>query len=139
MDVKINDAVFLVHWVVSRSVSEVCRRSRLPMKAVLTEAARLRADRWAMPYRPLEDTAPKRDRKAVLAPLPEDPDCDAWVDDDGRTWTLAGRIGRKAGCYKCGKAVGPNGYNRLAKGGDPGKRCACAGCVKAVSLPTDAG
>lgn len=134
-DVKIGDAVFLTHWFVSRSVAEVVRRNGRPMAEVLAEAARFHRAGWALPYRPLEDPAPPRNPRIVLAPFADDPDGLARVDGDGRAWVPAARSGRGATCQRCGGAVGPNGFNRLSKRGDPGRRFACPGCAKSVSLP----
>jgi hypothetical protein len=137
MDVKLNDAVFLVHWVVSRSVAEVGRRWHEPMTAVLNNAARLRADGWDIPSRPLEDTSPRPNRKPVLASMREDPSCDIWVDGEGSAWVVAGQGGRRCPCYRCGRRTGPNGYHRLNRKGEPGRRTACPECVKVVTLPRE--
>jgi hypothetical protein len=137
MEVAIADAVFLTHWFVSRSVAEVGRRQTEPMTAVLTAAARLRADGWDLPYRPLEDTAYKPGRKPVLAPLRDDPDGGAWGDADGATWTPAGKAGRTAVCCRCGRTAGPNGLTRRADDEHPTPQSACPGCVTVVQLPGD--
>ncbi|MGL6097043.1 MAG: hypothetical protein ACRC7O_14765, partial [Fimbriiglobus sp.] len=140
MDIAVADAVFVVNWMASRSVAEVGRRGRAPLPAVLGAAARLRDGGWPLPSRPLEDTAPAaRKRKPVLVSTVGLPDGAAWVDGEGDTWTPAGRRGRGAECFRCGRPAGPNGFNRLTRDGEPGRRCACPGCVKVVSLPAEWG
>ena len=139
MEVAVADAVFLTHWFVSRSVAEVGRRWGGPMTETLATAARLRADGWPLPYRPLEDTAYRPGRKPVLAPLRDDPDGGAWGDGDGATWTPAGKAGRKAVCCGCGRFAGPNGVTRQPDADHPTPQSACPTCVTVVNLPDDDG
>lgn len=137
MDVTLDDAVFVVHWMASRSVAEVGRRLSEPMTNVLGIASRLRDSGWPLPPRPAEDTAPhERTGPPVLASHPDDPTTALWVDGEGAAWTFAGRGGHSASCRNCGQSAGANGYNRLTRKGEPGRRFACANCVRVVTVPS---